>query len=116
VGGESWEGEFVTSISRAVVAVLLLSSASPTLAASPKDFDLGCAVVNGAYLGAASSSEKTRSAALMIWTFYIGRLSGRDDSIDWNAVVLGRTAELKEKALSDSLFMTCMNFYTSKIK
>lgn len=55
-------------------------------------------------------------AAFTLFVFYLGRLSGRDDSTDWNKVALGRVAELKDKARSDLLFSSCMDFYISKIQ
>ncbi len=85
---------------------------------SPKDFDLACAVVAGAEMGASQNEQNMprRDMAVTIFTFYLGRLSGRDDSKDWNAIVRGRVAELQEAVRSQKLMDTCLNFYTSKIK
>jgi hypothetical protein len=83
---------------------------------SPKDFDIACAMTNGAEMGSEQQSAEKRSAAFTLFVFYLGRLSGRDDGTDWNKVVLGRVAELKEKARSDQLFSSCMDFYISKIQ
>jgi hypothetical protein len=106
------------------VAVLLAILAAPilpraALAAgnlSPKDFDVACAMTNGAEMGANPQGSEKRGAAFTLFVFYLGRLSGRDDTIDWNKVVLGRVAELKDKARSDVLFSSCMDFYISKIQ
>jgi hypothetical protein len=97
-------------------ALTLVSWPSVAANVSPKDFDLACAMTNGAVFGSEQETAEKRSAALQVWTFYIGRLTGRDDNTDWAAVALGRVAELKERARSDKLFSDCMDFYLSKIK
>ena len=51
----------------------------------------------------------------MVWSFYLGRLSGRDDKTAWGMVIKGRLAELREKAKSKELYGKCMDFYTAKI-
>ena len=109
--------------SRKVAALLVIlavpflpSMALATGTLSPKDFDMACAMTNGAEMASDQQDAKKRSAAFTLFVFYLGRLSGRDDSTDWNKVVLGRVAELKERARSDQLFTSCMDFYISKIK
>jgi hypothetical protein len=96
-------------------ALLLPSFALAADNLSAKDFDLACAIATGAEMAVNQDTEK-RGAAFTLLVFYLGRLSGRDDSTDWNKVALGRVAELKEKARSDELFTSCMNFYISKIQ
>jgi len=54
--------------------------------------------------------------ALALHTFYLGRLSGRDDTKDWHKIALGRVAELQDKARSSELLKACLNFYLAKIK
>jgi hypothetical protein len=56
-----------------------------------EDFDLACAMVAGAEMGASQNEQNIprRDMAVTIFTFYLGRLSGRDDSEDWNAIVRG---------------------------
>jgi hypothetical protein len=86
---------------------------------SSQDFDFACAVASGAEMGANKNERNLQTAemATTIFTFYIGRLSGRDnDTTDWNAVIRGRVAELHEKARSPQLFNSCANFYISKIE
>ena len=53
---------------------------------------------------------------MTIFTFYLGRLSGRDDSKDWNAIVKSRIAELQEAVRSPKMVDACLDFYISKIK
>ena len=77
---------------------------------------MACAMTTGAEMGSNQPNAEKHSAAFTLFVFYLGRLSGRDDGTDWNKVVLGRVAELKEKARSDELFTSCMNFYISKIQ
>jgi hypothetical protein len=81
---------------------------------SAKDFDLACAMTTGAEMGVNAPGNEKRSMAFTLFVFYLGRLSGRDDSTDWNKVALGRVAELKDKARSDPLFSSCTNFYPQK--
>jgi hypothetical protein len=85
---------------------------------SPGDFDLACTMVAGAEMGASQNEQniQRRDMALTIFTFYLGRLSGRDDSKDWNAIVRGRVAELQEAVRSKKMLDTCLDFYISKIK
>jgi hypothetical protein len=85
---------------------------------SPGDFDLACAMVAGAEMGASQNEQNIprRDMAVTIFTFYLGRLSGRDDSKDWNAIIRGRVAELKEAVRSQKMVDTCLDFYISKIK
>jgi len=54
--------------------------------------------------------------ALRIFIFYLGRLSGRDDSKDWNAIAWGRVAELQQEARSSQMLDRCLGFYNSKTK
>jgi hypothetical protein len=99
--------------------LLMFMLPSLTLAAgnlSPKDFDMACAMTTGAEMGVNAEGSEKRGAAFTLFVFYLGRLSGRDDGTDWNKAVLGRVAELKEKARSDGLFKSCMEFYISKIQ
>jgi hypothetical protein len=83
---------------------------------SSQDFDLACAIATGAEMASNPPNSEKRGAAFTLLVFYLGRMSGRDDTTDWNKVALGRVAELKEKERSDELFTSCMNFYISKIQ
>jgi hypothetical protein len=57
-----------------------------------------------------------RNIALLVNSFYLGRLSGRDDKTYWKGVVVERLAELKDKALPKGGYANCLDFYTEKIK
>ena len=81
---------------RSVVAVLFIF-AVPLLAAAqsdkPKpDFDFVCAMTAGAQMSL-KQDEPQAAAAVAFFSFYLGRLSARDDSTDWTIVVQGRLAE-----------------------
>lgn len=93
-----------------LVASLVACAALAANSLSPKDFDMACAMTTGAEMGNDQQNAEKRGAAFTLFVFYLGRLSGRDDSTDWNKVALGRVAELKEKARSDEQFTSCMNF------
>ena len=71
-----------------IAADVAAPAQSPAGNLSPKDFDLACAVVAGAEMGASQKEQNIprRDAAVTIFVFYLGRLSGRDDSKDWNAM------------------------------
>jgi hypothetical protein len=99
-----------------LTATLAVAQSRPDL--SPKDFDLACAMVAGAEMGASQNEQNIprRDMAVTMFTFYLGRLSGRDDSKDWNAIVRGRVAELQEAVRSQKMVDTCLDFYISKIK
>jgi hypothetical protein len=85
---------------------------------SPKDFDLACAVAAGAEMGASQNEQNTprRDMAVRIFIFYLGRLSVRDDSKDWNAIAWSRVAELQQEARSSQMLDRCLNLYNSKTK
>jgi hypothetical protein len=54
--------------------------------------------------------------AVTIFAFYLGRLSGRDDSKDWNAIAWGRVAALQQEARSSQMLDRCVHLYISKTK
>ena len=85
---------------------------------SPKDFDLACAVAAGAEMGASQNEQNAprRDMAVRIFIFYLGRLSGRDDSKDWNAMAWGGVARLQQDMGSSQVFDRCVSLYTSKTK
>jgi hypothetical protein len=101
-----------------IVGNIAAPAQSPPGNLSPKDFDLACAMVAGAEMGASQNGQNIprRDMAVTMFTFYLGRLSGRDDSKDWNAIVRGRVAELKEAVRSRKMVDTCLDFYISKTK
>ena len=90
-----------------LTATLAVAQSQPDL--SPRDFDLTCAVVASAEIRASQNEENIsrRDTAVTIFTFYLGRLSGRDDSKDWNAIVKSRIAELQEAVRSPKMVDTC---------
>jgi hypothetical protein len=91
---------------------------SPPGNSSPKDFDFACAVAAGAEMGASQSEQNIprRDMSLRLFIFYLGRLSGRDDSKDWNAMAWGRVADLQQEARSSKTLDRCLELYNSKTK
>jgi hypothetical protein len=100
------------------IAIVLSATLAVAQSRSPADFDLACAIVTGAEMGASQNEQNVqrRDMALTLLAFYIGRLSGRDDSKDWNAIARGRVAELQQGARSSKLFDACLDLYISKIQ
>jgi hypothetical protein len=91
---------------------------SPPANLSPRDFDLACAVAAGAEMGASQNEQDIprRDMAVRTFIFYLGRLSGRDDSKDWNAIAWARVSELQQEARSSQVLDRCLGFYNSKTK
>ena len=97
-----------------IFALLAVSSTAIAQNISAEDFDLACAVTAGAIFGSNSKGDAERDASKTVWTFYLGRLTGRDDKTIWNTVIKGRIAEMGEKAKSEELYGKCMDFYMVK--
>ena len=103
---------FVASI----FALLVGSSTAVAQDISAKDFDLACAVTASAVVASSPKGTAERDAAMWLWSFYLGRLSGRDDKTFWAMVIKGRLAELRENPKSkELLYGKCMEFYTAKM-
>jgi hypothetical protein len=83
-----------------ICALLALSSTAIAQNISAEDFDLACAVTAGAIFGSNPKGGAERDASKMVWTFYVGRLTGRDDKTIWNTVIKGRIAEMGESLKS----------------
>jgi hypothetical protein len=90
---------FVASI----CALLVGSSTAVAQDISVKDFDLACAVAASAVVASGPKGAVERDAAVWLWSFYLGRLSGRDDKTFWAMVIKGRLAELRDKPRSKEL-------------
>jgi hypothetical protein len=101
-----------------IAAEIAALAQSPAGDLSPRDLDLACAVAAGAEMGASQNEQNVprRDMALRIFIFYLGRLTGRDDSKDWNAIAWGRVAELQQEARSSQMSDRCLNLYNSKTK
>jgi hypothetical protein len=102
-------------MARTILLALALSSSANAAdnKASPERVDLACAIVAGASLGKAKNERGDTSLTALV-SFYLGRLSARDDTKSWNKIALGRVAELQEKALDDRLLGSCIDFYIAK--
>jgi len=101
-----------------IAAEVAALAQSPPKNLSRGDFDLACAVAAGEEMGASQTEQNIprRDMALKLFVFYLGRLTGRDDSKDWNAIAWGRVAELQEEARSSEMLDRCLGFYNSKTK
>jgi hypothetical protein len=97
-----------------ICALLAVRSTAIAQNISAEDFDLACAVTAGAIFGSNPKGGAERDASKTAWTFYLGRLTGRDDKTIWNTVIKGRIAEMGEKAKSEELYGKCIDFYTVK--
>jgi len=89
---------------------------STSSAQTGRDFDLACAIASAAEIGVSGPDTAERNIGLLVNSFYLGRLSGRDEKTYWKAVVVERLAGLKDKALSKGDYAKCLDFYTEKIK
>jgi hypothetical protein len=110
-----------SSIIVGLMSVVLCTGAlaqSPRGNLSPTDFDLACAIAAGVEMGASQNEQNIprRDTAVRIFIFFLGRLSGRDDSKDWNAIAWARVADLPREARSSEMFDRCLGFYNSKTK
>jgi hypothetical protein len=108
------EGQSMKAFVTSICALIALSSTAVAQNISAEDFDLACAVTAGTIFGSNPKGGAERDAAKMVWMFYLGRLSGRDDKTIWNTVIKGRIAEMGEKAKSEELYGKCIEFYTVK--
>lgn len=104
------------SMKALIVSICLLFLGGAASAQTDKDFDLACAITASAEMATTQTGTRELDAAVAVFTFYLGRLTARDDKTFWATVVKGRIAELREQAKSQSLYHTCMNFYLSKMK
>ena len=77
------------------------------------DFDLVCAITTGAQM---NQDEQRAAATMPAHSFYIGRLSARDDHTNWTIVVASRLAEKQWAEPSPQLLGKCLDFYASKFK
>jgi hypothetical protein len=77
------------------------------------DFDLVCAITTAAQM---NQDEQRAAATMPAQSFYIGRLSARDDHTNWTIVIAGRLAEKQWAAPSPQLLAKCLDFYASKFK
>ena len=115
----SWGGLIVRlflTITAMLAGCALLAVSAHAQSVSPKDIDLSCAITSEAEMGANPKGSAEQSAALMVFTFYLGRLTARDEKTHWNDVIKGSVAELREKARLENVYASCMNFYLSQIK
>jgi hypothetical protein len=83
---------------------------------SQQDWDLSCAIASGAEMGANLKGSAEQNTATMIFAFYLGRLTARDDKTYWNDVIRGRIVEMRERARSMTIYTRCTDFYLSQIK
>ena len=100
----------------AMLGVALVGSAAFAQDIAAKDLDLACAVTASAEIATTQKGTKEQEAAFTVLTFYLGRLSARDDKARWGAVVKGHIAEMREKARSEKVYRQCVDFYVSKME
>lgn len=104
------------------VALLFISlSVTATVAenvkVTPQDFDLSCASRSKIEADASKGGTTNRSVAIAAWSFYLGRLSARDEKTNWDMavknIVAATTPEQKKDA---ALYTSCTNFYAAKFE
>jgi hypothetical protein len=101
---------------RIVVAGLIASGvAARAQTPNAKDFDLSCAVVGVIEMAQAQSDTKAEQNYLAMTSFYLGRLTVRDDRAHWNAILQGRVAERHDQPNPPDVLMKCVDFYGKKL-
>jgi hypothetical protein len=106
----------VRTLAPLLFVAFLLAQSVQAQSLSQQDLDLSCAIASGAEMGANPKGSAEQSAATMIFAFYLGRLTARDDKTYWNDVIRGRIAEMRERARSMTIYTRCTDFYISQIK
>ena len=106
----------VRTLAPLLFAASLLAESVQAQPLSQQDLDLSCAIASGAEMGANPKDSAEENAASLIFAFYLGRLTARDDKTYWNDVIRGRIAEMRERARSMTIYTRCTDFYLSQIK
>ena len=106
----------VRTLAPFLFAASLLAESVQAQSLSQRDLDLSCAIASGAEMGANPKGSAEQSAATMIFAFYLGRLTARDDKPYWNDVIRRRIEEMRERARSMTIYTRCTDFYLSQIK
>ena len=96
-----------------IVAASFLWTVTAQAQSDKSDFDFVCAVTTGAQM---NEDEQRAAATMPAFSFYIGRLSARDDRTNWTIVVANRLAEKQWATPSPQLLGKCLDFYASKLK
>jgi hypothetical protein len=93
-----------------IYAVCALLSVSSARADDSKDFDLACAIATAAGMGVAREAGVDYKRPAFAYAFFIGRLSMRDSSVNWSAVVFQNVHQLYQEVtpqLSETM-QTCI--------
>ena len=109
LGGRAVRG-FLIAIA---VAMSFLWAVTAQAQSDKPDFDLVCAITTGAQM---NQDEQRAAATMPAHSFYIGRLSARDDHTNWTIIVASRLAEKQWAEPSPQLLAKCLDFYASKFK
>jgi hypothetical protein len=96
-----------------IVSATFLWAVTAQAQSDKSDFDLVCAVTTAAQM---NQDQEKAAATLPARTFYIGRLSARNDRTNWTIVIASRLAENQWAAPSPPLLGKCLDFYASKLK
>jgi len=97
------------------VAASFLWAVTAQAQSDKSDFDFVCAITTGAQLSL-GQDEQGSAATMAAHSFYIGRLSARDDHTNWAIVIAGRLSEKQWATPSPQLLGKCLDFYASKFK
>jgi len=96
-----------------IAAAALLWAVTAQAQSDKSDFDLVCAITTAAQM---NQDEQRAAATMPAHSFYIGRLSVRDDRTNWTIVVASHLVEKQWAAPSPQLLGKCLDFYASKFK
>jgi hypothetical protein len=96
-----------------MVAASFLWAVTAQAQSDKSDFDLVCAITTAAQM---NQDEQRAAATLPAHTFYVGRLSARDDHTKWTMVIVSCLAENQWAAQSPQLLGKCLDFYALKLK
>jgi hypothetical protein len=96
-----------------VVAASFLWAVSAQAQSDKSNFDLVCAITTAAQM---NQGEQIAAATMPAHSFYIGRLSARDDHTNWAIVIAGHLSEKEWATPSPQSLGKCLDFYASKFK
>jgi hypothetical protein len=97
-----------------IVAIFAFATAEAQIA-TPSDFDLACAVIFSGEMGAHQSGTDENQSAWNVFSFYLGRLTARDDQTSWGPAIRNRFQELRDRSGPPETFIACTDLYKEKL-
>lgn len=99
-----------------IIILLIWTGRASVAFDTPTNSDIRCAIVSGAEMSSLPKDSPEQESATQIYLFYLGRLYGRDERVSWKDILLGRMAELREKARQPTEYLACMGFVAAKMR